>query len=82
MGAEGVMPHAIFQTKFPAAEGIAEITFYGAVEHETLAALQLATCSTLQASRSAGDNSGALAGSWHQLPEVPSAPNTSWVPPA
>ena len=68
------MPHAILLTRFPASEGAAEITFYGAVERETLAALQLATCSTLQTSRAAGDNPASLASLWQQ---VPSAPNTS-----
>jgi hypothetical protein len=44
------MPHFIIQTLFPANEGSAEINFYGTLERETMQAVQLATCSALQAS--------------------------------
>ena len=42
------MPHLIFQTKFPMHEQVAEITFFGCIERETMEALQQTTAATLQ----------------------------------
>lgn len=53
------------QTKFPATEMTAEINFYGAVERETMQAVQLATCGALQSSASM------QVGFWQQNPVAP-----------
>jgi hypothetical protein len=62
------MPHLILQTKFPATEATAEVSFYGSVERETMQAVQLATCGALQSSV---DLSAMQVGFWQQSPHAP-----------
>jgi hypothetical protein len=42
------MPHMIFQTKFPMYEEMAEISFFGSIERETMESLQQCTLTALQ----------------------------------
>ncbi|KAJ1477535.1 hypothetical protein T484DRAFT_1906187 [Baffinella frigidus] len=42
------MPHLIFQTKFPARDQTAEITFFGALEKETMEAIKTCTIDALR----------------------------------
>jgi hypothetical protein len=61
------MPHAILRTKFPAAEASAEVTFFGVMERETVAALQAATRASLQQPNRGADSATLT---WQQNPSA------------
>lgn len=62
------MPHLIFQTKFPMNEQVAEITFFGCIERETMDALQQTTFATLQRNLTNIHGQQEQGGAWTQSP--------------
>ena len=68
------MPHLIFQTKFPMMEQLAEISFFGSIERETMEALQACTFAALQQSTFDSQqqpNPNAPVGFWRPSPYSP-----------
>jgi len=58
------MPHLIFQTKFPARDQTAEITFFGALEKDTMEAIKQCTIDTIQSK----DEEASSSATWKRTP--------------
>jgi hypothetical protein len=60
------MPHLILQTKFPASQSLAEISFFGGIDRLTKEKLQEVTQRALHHFK--GDGVSPAAGCWRQSP--------------